>query len=86
MSKVSSQDSRAVISTKLLLLTPHPLGLGAGVSFVPVTPAQSSPDFSSLPGPPGCRADSLLNEARSPSVVWPSWQPQLPEAWLWGKQ
>ena len=85
MSEVSSQDSGAVISTELLLLTPHPLGLGAGVRFVPVTPAQSSSDFSSLPGPPGCRADSLLNEARSPSVVWPSWQPQLPGAWLWGK-
>ena len=68
-----------------ILLTPHPLGLREGVRFVPVVPPQSSSDFSSLPGPPGCRVDSLLNEAHSPSVVWASWQPQLPGGLALGK-
>lgn len=85
VSEVTSQGSEEIIRLRPLLLTPHPLGLGGGERLVPATPPQSSSDFSSLPGSPGCRADSVLNEALSPSVVWPSWQLQLPGAWLWGK-
>lgn len=37
-----------------------PLELGRGARLVPTTLPQSSSDFSRLPGPPGCRADSCL--------------------------
>lgn len=43
-----------------ILLSPHPLELGREARLVPTTLPQSSSDFSSLPGPPGCRADWCL--------------------------
>lgn len=43
-----------------ILLLPHPAGQGGREILVPATPPLSSSDFSSLPGPPGCRADSCL--------------------------
>ena len=52
------QGSREVM--RPVLLIPHPAGQGGRERLVPATPPQSSSDFSSLPGPPGCRADSCL--------------------------